>query len=105
MGLAPVEIDDGHTVWRFDPGFLRSTWTCLWGNGCLGILDHAAPELGQGCCSVGAELDDGDEAMTIGALAATPLTASSSTPRRPPGASTPTTPAGPPGWSTAPASS
>lgn len=67
----PLEIDDGDTVWRFDEAFLRSRWTCIWGNGCLGILDHPAPELGQGCCSVGAELDDGDEAMTIGALAAT----------------------------------
>ncbi len=71
MGSAPIEIDDGHTVWRFDEAFLRSRWTCLWGDGCLGILDHPAPELAQGCCSVGAELDDGDEAMTIGALAAT----------------------------------
>jgi hypothetical protein len=70
-GDEPIEIDDGHTVWRVEPAFLRSSWTCLWGNGCLGILDHPAPELGQGCCSVGAELDDGDEAMTIGALAAT----------------------------------
>ncbi len=69
-GSEPIEIDDGDTVWRFDEPFLRSAWTCIWGAGCLGILDHPAPELAQGCCSVGAELDDGDEAMTIGALAA-----------------------------------
>lgn len=65
-----IEIDDGETVWRFPTGFLQSRWTCIWGAGCVGILDHPAPELGHGCCSVGAELDDGDEAMTIGALAA-----------------------------------
>jgi hypothetical protein len=25
------EIDDGDTVWRFDRTFLRSNWTCIWG--------------------------------------------------------------------------
>jgi hypothetical protein len=66
-----VEIDDGPTRWRFDTAFLRSRWTCLWGRGCQGILDEPAPELGQGCCSVGAEFGDEDEAMLIAALAAT----------------------------------
>lgn len=71
-GPDPMEvIDAGHTVWRFEPSFLRSTWTCLWGRGCQGILDTPAPELGQGCCSVGAELGDEDEAMLISALGAT----------------------------------
>ena len=64
------EIDDGETLWRFDRGFLESSWTCIWGRGCLGILDEPAEELGQGCCSVGAELGDQDEAMMISALAA-----------------------------------
>ncbi|MCD9623283.1 hypothetical protein [Rhabdothermincola salaria] len=63
-------IDDGSTVWRFDRAFLSSAWTCLWGRGCLGILDEPAEELGQGCCSVGAELGDEDEARMISALAA-----------------------------------
>jgi hypothetical protein len=66
-----VEIVDGDTVWRFDTEFLRSNWTCIWGRGCLGILPEPAEHLGQGCCSIGAELDGEDEAMTIGALAAT----------------------------------
>jgi hypothetical protein len=66
-----VEIDDGATRWRFDARFLRSRWTCIWGRGCQGILDVPAAELGQGCCSVGAELADEDEAMLIAALAAT----------------------------------
>jgi hypothetical protein len=64
------EIDDGETVWRFDRAFLTSNWTCLWGRGCLGILDEPAEELQQGCCSVGAELGDADEAMMVSALAA-----------------------------------
>jgi hypothetical protein len=68
----PVEeIADGDVVWRFDTAFLRSNWSCLWGRGCLGILDQPAPELGQGCCSVGAEFEDEDEARLIGALGAT----------------------------------
>jgi len=66
-----VEIADGETLWRFERGFLESNWTCLWGRGCKGILDHPAEELQQGCCSVGAELTDAEEAMTISALAAT----------------------------------
>jgi hypothetical protein len=65
------EIGDGDVVWRFDDGFLRSRWTCLWGRGCLGILPEPAPELGQGCCSLGAVLDSEDEARAIAALGAT----------------------------------
>jgi hypothetical protein len=65
------EIHDGDTVWRFDTDFLESNWTCLWGRGCLGIASQAAPELSLGCCSVGADLGDEDEARNIAALAAT----------------------------------
>ena len=65
------EIVDGETIWRFDTSFLRSNWTCIWGRGCLGMLDEPAEHLGQGCCSVGAEFDGEDEARRISALAAT----------------------------------
>ena len=65
-----VDPVDG-TRWRVDVGFLASSWTCLWGDGCLGILDEPAPELMQGCCSVGAEMLDDDEAMLVAALGAT----------------------------------
>lgn len=61
-----VDPVDG-TRWSVDLGFLGSTWRCRWGDGCLGILDEPAPELGQGCCSVGAELLDEDEARTVSA--------------------------------------
>ena len=64
-------VDDGATLWRFDVGFLRSNWACIWGRGCLGILSEPAAELGQGCCSVGAEFEDEAEARLIGALGAT----------------------------------
>ena len=66
-----TEIVDGDTTWRFDDAFLTSNWTCIWGRGCLGILEKPAAELGQGCCSVGAQLDGIDEAMRIAALADT----------------------------------
>ena len=66
-----VEIASGPVDWRFDTAFLRSNWTCIWGRGCLGILDEPAPELHQGCCSVGAELGDVEDAMTVSAYAAT----------------------------------
>lgn len=69
--FAVEEIVDGDTVWRFDTAFLKSNWTCIWGRGCLGILPQPAEHLGQGCCSIGADLDGEDEAMTIAALAAT----------------------------------
>jgi hypothetical protein len=64
------EIRDGEVTWRFDTAFLTSRWTCIWGRGCLGIHDVPTPELGEGCCSIGAELGDEDEAMLISALAA-----------------------------------
>jgi hypothetical protein len=65
-----VEIDDGETVWRFDRTFLTSNWTCIWGRGCRGILPQPAEQLNQGCCSVGADLGDLDEARLIAANAA-----------------------------------
>ena len=68
---AVEEIADGDTIWRFDTAFLKSNWTCIWGRGCQGILPEPAEHLGQGCCSIGADLDGEEEAMTLGALAAT----------------------------------
>ena len=62
---------DGDVTWHLDRDFLTSNWTCIWGRGCKGILDEPAEHLNQGCCSIGAELTDQDEAMTISALAAT----------------------------------
>jgi hypothetical protein len=66
-----LDVDAGDTIWRFDRRFLGSNWTCIWGRGCLGILSHPTEHLGQGCCSLGAELDGLDEAHNVAALAAT----------------------------------
>lgn len=65
-----IDPVDG-TTWRVDGAFLSSNWTCIWDRGCEGILDRPAASLGQGCCSLGAELIDDDEAMRVGALAMT----------------------------------
>jgi hypothetical protein len=71
MDAAMEEIVDGTTRWRVDRDFLRSSWTCLWGRGCVGIGPEPAAHLGLGCCSIGADLDGDDEARNVAALAAT----------------------------------
>ncbi len=65
-----IEVDAGETVWHFDRDFLTSNWTCIWGRGCRGILPESTEHLGHGCCSIGADLDDVDEAMDLAAHAA-----------------------------------
>ena len=69
-----VEIVRADTVWRFEREFLESNWTCLFGNGCKGILENDATDLNQGCCSLGAHFGDGPaghaEAMNVDAYAA-----------------------------------
>ena len=71
---AHVEIVRSGTVWRFEREFLESNWTCLFGNGCKGILTQDATDLNQGCCSLGAHFGDGPagraEAMNVDAYAA-----------------------------------
>ena len=69
-----VEIERGPVRWRFEREFLGSNWRCMFGRGCVGILAEPAPELEQGCCSLGAHFGDGpageSEAMQISAYAA-----------------------------------
>jgi hypothetical protein len=42
------------STYLFDLTFLTSSWTCIFGNGCLGVLTGPAPELVHGCCTYGA---------------------------------------------------
>jgi hypothetical protein len=69
-----IEIPRDEVTWRFEREFLESNWTCTFGRGCKGILPHPAPELGEGCCSLGAHFGDGPagtaEAMNVAASAA-----------------------------------
>ncbi len=58
------EDDEEERTWVFDATFLTSNWTCIFGNGCQGVLTGPAPELVQGCCSYGAHLVDKKDART-----------------------------------------
>ena len=69
-GAAWEHVTTPEVDWVVDRAFLESSWTCIWGRGCLGISDEPAEALALGCCSVGAEFGDEEEAMTISALAA-----------------------------------
>ena len=64
------QVTTDEVDWVVDRSFLESNWTCIWGRGCLGILDEPAEHLNQGCCSVGAHIDGDDEARTVAALGA-----------------------------------
>src|SRR4051794_39783511 len=79
--MAPPDPEDLHEyvsfddpdedrTWVFDVTFFLSNWSCIFGQGCQGVLTGPAPELVQGCCSYGAHfIDDGDIA-TVEAAAA-----------------------------------
>lgn len=56
--------------WRVDVGFLGSGWQCIWGNGCRGIGPDADPTHIMGCCTLGAEFADDDDARNVAAHAA-----------------------------------
>ena len=60
------EDDEEERTWVFDLTFLTSSWTCIYGRGCQGVLTGPAEELEQGCCSYGAHfVDEEDEATTL----------------------------------------
>ncbi|MCB1284186.1 MAG: hypothetical protein KDB20_07645, partial [Microthrixaceae bacterium] len=48
--------------WRVDLGALGSGWSCGWGSWCRGIGDEADPTHTQGCCVLGAQIVDEDDA-------------------------------------------
>lgn len=53
-----VSFDHDGDTYLFDVSFLASNWRCIFGEGCKGVLDHDATELGHGCCSHGAHFAD-----------------------------------------------
>ena len=65
------EDQDEERTWVFDATFLTSNWTCIFGNGCQGVLTGPTPELVQGCCSYGAHLVDKKDARRVVKNAAT----------------------------------
>ncbi len=62
---------DEERTWLFDITFLESNWTCIFGNGCQGVLTGPAPELVQGCCSYGAHFTGAKDARRVEKAAAT----------------------------------
>jgi hypothetical protein len=53
-------------TWMIDATFMRSSWKCIFGEGCQGVYDHPTPELNQGCCSHGAHfVDEADVANVV----------------------------------------
>ena len=58
---------DEERTWLFDVTFLVSAWTCIFGQGCQGVLTGPAPELVQGCCSYGAHFTGKKDARNGGA--------------------------------------
>jgi len=66
-----VSFDDPEEdrTWVFDVTFFLSDWTCIYGQGCQGVLTGPAPELVQGCCSYGAHFIDDDDVATVQAAA------------------------------------
>ncbi len=68
--LLSFEDPDEDRTWVVDVTFLVSSWTCIYGHGCQGVLTGPAEELVQGCCSYGAHfIDDGDVAGVTAAAA------------------------------------
>lgn len=63
--LISFEDDAEQRTWVFDATFLRSAWTCIYGAGCKGVLDHDATSLQQGCCSHGAHFADEADVQTV----------------------------------------
>jgi hypothetical protein len=55
---------DGDTF-LFDLTFLTSSWTCIFGAGCKGVLADDATALQQGCCSHGAHFADAPDRKRV----------------------------------------
>jgi hypothetical protein len=62
---------DEDRTWIFDVTFLESNWTCIFGQGCKGVLTGPAEELIQGCCSYGAHFTGKADVKRVAAAAAT----------------------------------
>jgi hypothetical protein len=63
--LISFEDDAERRTWVFDATFLRSSWSCIYGRGCKGVLDDDAAHLQQGCCSHGAHFVDEADVRTV----------------------------------------
>ncbi len=64
-----LSFDHDGDTYQFDVSFLTSNYTCIYGQGCPGILGQPEPELEQGCCSFGAHFVDKEDRKRVAALA------------------------------------
>jgi hypothetical protein len=55
--------------WQIDVTFLASSYRCIFGQGCQGVLTEPAPELVHGCCSYGAHASDKKDKAKVEKLA------------------------------------
>lgn len=69
--LVSFEDEAEERTWVFDVTFLLSSWTCIFGRGCQGVLTGPAAEQAQGCCSYGAHFTDDQDMARVEAAAAT----------------------------------
>ena len=65
------EDPDEQRTWVWDVTFLTSSWTCIFGCGCEGVLTGPAADLVQGCCSYGAHFTGDDDVKRVMKAAAT----------------------------------
>ena len=66
-----VEDPEEDRTWLVDVTFLESGWTCLFLDGCQGVLTGPAAELEQGCCSYGAHFTGEEDAERVETAALT----------------------------------
>ena len=59
------EDPEEERTWVFDATFLRSSYHCIYGAGCQGVLDADASAMEQGCCSYGAHFVDEDDVANV----------------------------------------
>jgi hypothetical protein len=66
-----VSFDDPDEArtWVFDVTFLTSSWTCIFGRGCKGVLTEDFSEAVQGCCSYGAHFTGPEDIAHTEAMA------------------------------------
>jgi hypothetical protein len=65
-----VSFEHDDDTYLFDATFLMSNWTCIFGQGCKGVLAEDATELQHGCCSHGAHFADAPDKRRVRASAA-----------------------------------
>lgn len=63
------EDPEEERTWLFDVSFLTSTWSCIFGRGCKGVLTEDFSEAVQGCCSYGAHFTGPDDIAHTQAMA------------------------------------